>query len=206
MSAASPAVTLSNKRITDAAIRLFAERGAEKLSVSDLALAAGVTRATIYNNCRNPAQLFGQIVQQMAEDLQGEIATATTHVADPAERLTTGICHFLSRAHDEPDWGAFIVRFALTTASLRPMLLGQPARDIAEGIEMGRFTIEREQIPAVLAMVGGSVLSHMALILDGHCSWRRAGADLAEFILRALGLDRDEARDIARRDLPALGT
>ncbi|MDO5633053.1 MAG: TetR/AcrR family transcriptional regulator [Paracoccus sp. (in: a-proteobacteria)] len=197
--------TVLPPRIAEAALRLFAERGSENLSVSDLAKAAGVTRATIYNNCPDPSAIFGIIARQLADELHESIARANLPMSDPAERLAAGIGYFLRHAHEQPVWGAFLVRFVLSTDALRPMLLGQPARDIAQGVETGRFSIGQDQIPAVLALIGGGVLSQIALILDGQSPWRKAAADLVELVLRALGLDPASAREIGRRDLPSLG-
>ena len=49
---ATPLTQLSTaqRRIYKAAVRLFAEKGATQLNVSDLAQEAGVARGTIYNN------------------------------------------------------------------------------------------------------------------------------------------------------------
>lgn len=192
------------QKISDGALRLFAERGTDRVSVSDLAQASGVTRATIYNHCADPAEIFRLVAGQLADDLHRAIENATRQEVDPAARLAAGIGHFLRRAHEQPDWGRFILRFALTTESLRSMVLGQPARDINEGILSGRFALDVAQVPGVLAMIGGAVLSQIALILAGHSPWRGAAADLTEFVLRALGIPPDEARGIARRDLPDL--
>ena len=51
----------AQRRIHDAAIRLFAEQGNHRVSVSDLAQAAGVARGTIYNNIETPEYLFEQV-------------------------------------------------------------------------------------------------------------------------------------------------
>jgi hypothetical protein len=44
----------------------------------------------------------------------------------------------------------------------------------------------------------------MALVLDGHETWRNAGFDAAEFILRALGVPENDAKAYAVAELPAL--
>jgi hypothetical protein len=45
----------------------------------------------------------------------------------------------------------------------------------------------------------------MLRVLEGHVTWREAGSELAELMLVALGVDRAQARRIARGELPALG-
>lgn len=192
------------RKIAEGALRLFAERGSDKVSVSDLAQASGVTRATIYNNCSDPARIFHVVAQQLVTELRDSIAAAAVDETDPAVQLAIGMGHFLRRAHEDPVWGAFILRFALTTDTLRSILLGHPATIVQKGIADGRFSIRSDQIPALLAMIGGAVLGQISLILDGHVPWRQAAADLAELFLRALGIGQQEAREIAQHDLPAL--
>jgi len=44
----------------------------------------------------------------------------------------------------------------------------------------------------------------MLPVLDGRGTWRDIGSDCAELMLVALGLARDEARALARSELPPL--
>lgn len=46
----------------------------------------------------------------------------------------------------------------------------------------------------------------MLPVLDGHGTWREIGSDTAELLLTALGVDREEARTLARSELPPLAT
>ncbi|TVQ00547.1 MAG: TetR/AcrR family transcriptional regulator [Roseinatronobacter sp.] len=192
------------RKIAEGALRLFAERGADKVSISALAQASGVTRATIYNNCPDPTRIFSLVAHQLVTELRDSIAEAAVDEADPAVQLATGMGHFLRRAHEDPVWGAFVLRFALTTENLRSILLGHPATIVRQGIVEGRFSIRSDQVPAVLAMIGGALLGQIWLVIDGHAPWRKAAADLAELFLRALGVDPQEACEIAQRDLPEL--
>jgi hypothetical protein len=41
-------------------------------------------------------------------------------------------------------------------------------------------------------------------VLEGHQTWRDAGASTAELLLRALGIDPAEAHEICMADLPDL--
>ena len=52
--------------------------------------------------------------------------------------------------------------------------------------------------------VGSGTFGAMTLVLDGHRTWRQAGGDAAEIILRGVGIATDEAREIVQRELEPL--
>lgn len=194
-------VSTAQARINQAAMRLFAEKGAAQISVSELAQAAGVARGTIYNNCADPELLFDQVASSLAAEMHERIARAASTIEDPAEAVANGLRHFIRRTHEEPDWGRFILRFAFSSGALRSLLEAQPSVDLMNGIRAGRFHIQPEQMMSTLAMLGGAGVSAMLLVLEGHKTWRDAGSGAAELVLRALGLDVEEARTIAYADL-----
>lgn len=59
------------------------------------------------------------------------------------------------------------------------------------------------QTPAV-ALITGTVLGSILLVLEGRKTWRDAGSDAAQFVLTAIGVPRDEARAITSMELPAI--
>ena len=93
-------------KIHDAATRLFSERGARDISVSDLAEAAGVARGTIYNNIADPEALFDQVASKLLHDMHVRVGDSMRQLKDPASRIATGIRLFIRHAHEEPAWGA----------------------------------------------------------------------------------------------------
>jgi AcrR family transcriptional regulator len=191
-------------RIYEAAVRIFAQRGTTQASVSELAQAAGVARGTIYNNVANPESLFEEVATALAGEMHTRVDASFETVDDPAQRLANGVRLFVRRAHEEPFWGRFIVRFTLTTASLRNMLSGSPARDLRDGLESGRYAFDPEQAASVVAFVASTTLSAMWLVLEGEKTWKEAGSDAAEFVLRAIGVPTEEARRLASANLPPL--
>ena len=56
----------------------------------------------------------------------------------------------------------------------------------------------------MMTIVAGSVLSSIFLVLEGHKTWRDIGSELAELLLIAVGLEQQEAFEIAHRELPEL--
>ena len=76
--------------------------------------------------------------------------------------------------------------------------------DLLSGFSSKQFTFRHEQLPGVLGMIGGTALSAMRLVLDGHRGWRDAGSDAAEMVLRALGVAPEDALAFATKELPVL--
>ena len=192
------------KRIHEAAVRLFAEHGSDRVNVRDLAEAAGVARGTVYNNVSSVDTLFEEIAGQLAGEMHERIRLAFGSTEDPAQRLATGIRLFMRHAHDDPNWGRFMCRFGLTAAQLREVWYGQPMKDLVAGVETRRYTVEREQLTTATAMIAGSVFSACLLVQQGYRGWREAGCETAELVLRALGVDVQEARTLTRIELPDL--
>jgi AcrR family transcriptional regulator len=187
-------------------MKLFAERGVTKLSISDLATAAGMARGTIYSHVRDVDVLFEEVAAQLAREMTALVVAGFAGVNDPAQRLSIGVRQYIRRAHEEPLWGRFMSRFGLSPTVMQTVMGSEPLSDLQAGIASGRYRIAPEQLATMVALISGGTLAAMLPVLDGHVTWRDAGTDVAELMLVALGLDRSEARELARCELPALGT
>ena len=194
----------ARRRIHAAAMRLFAERGVTKVSISELAAAAGMARGTIYAHVPDIDGLFEQVAAQLAREMTERVVAGFAGASDPAQRLAIGVRQYIRRAHDEPLWGRFMSRFGLSPAVMQVVWGSEPLNDLRAGIDAGRYRIGGEQLPAMLALLSGATLAAMLPVLDGRNTWREVGSDTAELILVALGLERDEARALARAELPPL--
>jgi len=194
----------AQRRIRKAALELFAQKGSAALTVSELAAASGVVRGTVYKSAASPDQLFATIALELAEEMNEQIAASFAGIDDPAARLATGIRLYVRRAHDEPSWGRFLVKFAMTDRSLRRLWTGPPMEDLTLGVETGRYDISAERIIPALAIVAGATLAAIMLVLDGLRTWREAGTDVATLVLRSLGVSADEAAALASQALPTL--
>ena len=157
--------TSAQERIHQAALRLFAERGVTQVNVKELALAAGVARGTIYAHVSEPERLFEDVAGQLAAEMNERVALSFQGVVDPAHRLANGIRFYVRRAHEEPDWGRFINRFAFANPSMQQMWNGQPVQDLMNGVLEGRYRFQTAQLPSVVGLVAGGVLACMGCVL-----------------------------------------
>ncbi len=202
--AISGARPTARTRIYQAAVRLFAENGDGDVNVSDLAGAAGIARGTIYNNIKDPENLFGEVATALSHEMIVRTEATMRDVADPAERIATGLRLFLRRAHEEHDWGRFLVRFSLSHTALRGMMSEPPARDIQQAMATGRFKSEPVKVPVLVTMLAGATMAAMNAVVRGDQAWREAGSATAELFLRAGGVSVAEARRLSRTELPLL--
>lgn len=200
MDSVSPAL----HRIHQAAVKLFAEKGQTQVTVSELALAAGIARGTVYNNVPSTDALFETVAAQLADEMTRRVVASFDPDMDPPQRLANGIRLFIRRAHEEPHWGRFISRFAFSHDALQGMWAGPPMRDVLNGLAQRRYDFRPEQLPSAIAVIAGAVLASMFLVLEGHRTWRDAGSDTAELVLRGMGVEPEVARRLASVELPAL--
>lgn len=200
----APVLNPRKARIYKAAMQLFSEHGDPEANVSELATIAGVARGTIYNNIGDLGTLFADVSGHVIAEMGARLALALDGVAEPERRLAMAIRVFIRRSHEEPYWGKFMMRYALSNPSFEALLIGLPLHDVVHGLEGGRYTFRPEQLASVLAMVGGTVLSAMRMVQEGHKTWRDAGSDAAELVLHAMGLTATEAQAIAAAELPML--
>lgn len=196
-------LTAAQRRLHAAALKLFAERDVTQVNVRELAHAAGVARGTVYNNLGDPVRLFDEVAARFAEEMNDRIAAGFDGIPDPALRLANGIRLYIQRAHEEPHWGRFLIRFGCSNASLQQIWEGQPAADLMEGLQAGRYHFQPEQLASIIGLLGGAVLGAIFVVLEGFKTWRDAGSDTAELVLVSLGVPRAEARALATAPLPA---
>ena len=196
-----PPLTGAQRRLHRAALQLFAERGVTRINASELAEAAGMARGTVYNNLSDLDSLFSQVAAQLGAEMANRIYRNIGPIADPAQRLANGIRYFTKHAHDDPLWGRFVCRFALSSDSLQEIWTGQAIEDLLEGLSTGRYIFQQEQLASATTLITGAILGSILLVLEGRKTWRDAGSDTAQFVLIAMGVPREEAQAIARSEL-----
>ena len=192
------------QRISVAAVRLFTEKGATHVTVSELANEAGVARGTLYRNFDSTVQIFDKVVADFNDEMHERVTRTFVGIDDSAVRLAIGVRLWVRYAHENPLMGRFAVRFALTEQSLRAMFAGPPMRDLSAGIAAGRYHVGESTTPSIASLVIGATVSAMWMVLEGHQTWREAGSSTAELLLRALGIDPAEAHEISIAELPPL--
>lgn len=81
-------------KLVAAARELFAERGYAAVGTNEVVQRAGVTRGAMYHHFRDKRDLFRAVHEQAESELVAAAAEPMQHVADPWERLVTGMRAF----------------------------------------------------------------------------------------------------------------
>jgi AcrR family transcriptional regulator len=196
--------TPTDERINIAAVRLFVEKGTTQVSFSELAQAANVARATLYRNVESVDDLFDRIVNKLNADMHQRVSASFIDIDDPAARLATGVRLWVRYAHENPTMGSFAVRFGLTEETLRTWMTGPPMADFSAGVAASRYTNVPSSVNSVASLILGATISAMWMVLEGHQTWRDAGSETAELLLRALGIEAEQAHQISTSELPTL--
>jgi AcrR family transcriptional regulator len=187
--------------LVDAALRVFARKGAGAAAIHEIAAEAGLANGTFYNYFRTREDLIEAASVQLAKRFFDEITASSIAVSDPAERIAIGARRFVLQAMREPTWGAALLRVWASTSVLNERTAEPVVADLRAGRRRRRFTFSSESAAADL--VRGTVLSGMRTVLEGRAGEEHAAA-VAALILRGLGLDGDDADEIVKRPLPSL--
>lgn len=187
--------------LLDAAVRVFARKGAGAAAIHEIAAEAGVANGTFYNYFRTRDELVEAASIRLAEMLDADIAVSRSAVDDFAERVAIGCRRFVEKAERDPTWAAALLRVWASSPVLKMQTAAGLLVDLRSGRRRGRLRFENEQ--AAVDLVQGTVVSGIRTVLDGHADARH-GALIAALVLRGLGIAADEADEIAGRPLPTI--
>lgn len=200
------AETAVQRRIYEAAIRLFAKSGTTDVTISQLAKEADVARNTVYSYVDSMEALFQHVSTTLTNEMNTRVICSVSDAKGPAARLAFGIRFYVRRAYEEPDWGRFIHTFGFRTLGYMDFFGGVIAKDLRAGIESGIYRINDDQVSGAVTLISSATLGAIFRVVAGHEAWRSAGSTAAELTLRALGVTAKTARGLAYEDLPPLLT
>ncbi len=189
------------QRILEVTEALTHARGMEAVTIADITEAADVARRTFYHYFDSKNAALIPIARARTKELNRRIDRAVAHIDDPAEVISVALRHTLRRMPEDPVCAWFIFDSGLPQKRLLEGIGESGNRDIARGIETGRFTIDNPKAGAVL--LSGALVS----TLSGRLEQTLDDSDLddaTEYLLRVLGVPLDEAQEIAHRPLPEL--
>ena len=148
------------------------------------------------------AELFEAAVEDVLEETGQLLDRLGTDVDDPAVAFARSVRLAVRLAKTHQEMAKVLVRHGMAYMDSERGLAPRALRDIRNGIAAGRFEVANPQL--ALACVAGSLLATLHLSLTQPELVDDAACDqLAEQLLRMLGLAADDARALASAPLPA---
>jgi AcrR family transcriptional regulator len=195
----------TRQALIDAAVRLIAEGRGDRASVQEITEAADVGFGSFYNHFDSKEQLFETASGEVLERWGQMIDRACAGISDPAELFAVSFRISGRLGWTHPEIGRFLTGAGLDVLDATRGLAPRALRDIRAGQAAGRFTVPDAEI--ALSAVAGGLLGLLRLRQRHPERVQEAAVDqLAEAVLRLLGVPAAEAARIAALDLPETGT
>lgn len=194
----------TRQALINAARHILASGRSTDLSVQEITDAADVGLGSFYNHFTSKAELFEAAVDDVLEQHGQYLDALLESVKDPADVFATSIRLTARMADTHPDVARILVRSGASYLHSDRGLAPRALRDIELATGTGRFSVTNPYV--ALASTAGSLLAYLHLRLERPDVVGEEGADeLAEQILRMLGMTRKSAHVIAHRPLPDPG-
>ena len=210
--AAAPRVSRLDRRkartrqaLIDAAVRLIAEGRGDRASIQEITEAADIGFGSFYNHFDSKEQLFQTAAEEVLERWGQMIDRASAGISDPAELFAVGLRISGRLGWTHPDIAGFLTGAGLDVLDIPVGLAPRALRDIKSGQAAGRFTVPDAEI--ALSAVAGGLLGLLRTHQRHPGRINEASVDqLAEAVLRLLGVPAPEAASLAALPLPGTGT
>lgn len=194
----------TRQALVRAARQILAETGDTSASIQVIAERADVGFGSFYNHFESKTELFDAAVVDALEEFGQTFDERLTGIDDPAELVAAGFRLSARMADSRPELMQVLRHRGLGHLHSDSGLAPRALRDLEAGIASGRFAVTDPM--SALTALGGSLLALLELRFarpdrDGD----EAASNLAELLLRMLGLAPEDAREVARRPLPDLG-
>ncbi|MFF3518131.1 TetR/AcrR family transcriptional regulator [Streptomyces sp. NPDC002573] len=185
-----------------AARTILAESGDTSASIRAIAERADVGFGSFYNHFTGKPDLFDAAVADALEEYAQAIDKRLHGISDPAERLAGGVRLGARLAESHPEIMRILCHSGLGRICAGYGLAPRAKRDVEQGMATGRFRVVDPVV--ALTVLNGSLLALLELWLHRpEAVSDHAAGKMAELLLHMLGLSPQEARDLARRPLPA---
>jgi len=181
-------------RLVECALAVFAEKGVGASVIQDVIASAEVSQGTFYNYFRTNEELLAAVAQELSNELMEGIEAAVNRYKDPAARIAHGVRLYLYRARDFPLFARFVTSAAFHLASPNNLIYEYLPPHLEAGFASGRFL--RIPVEVALDLVSGFALAAIVRLTSGEAG-QDYPQDVVLTLLRALGLDEEEARGVA---------
>jgi AcrR family transcriptional regulator len=208
MSAMQAAETRTDRRkrrnrqaLIEAGYEVMAQKGIDAATMSEIADLADVGAGTVYNYFASKDELAMCVMEQVMDRLAQRIEAVTNSFSDPAQVYAFGIRTVMTAATTDLRWRSLLRRSEVIADAMYRVMGPYAIRDIRNAVTAGRYRVEDPELAwrqATHAIVGFSLAVCDRNILRGKID------EAVVNLLGMVGLNRDEAWEIAKRPCPEL--
>ena len=191
----------TRRALLDAARAIVAERNTADVSIQEITDRADVGFGSFYNHFATKSELFDLAVEEVLEEHGQLLDRVSAGVEDPAEVFAVGIRATAHVAEENPAIAQILVRAGLDYLLAPTGLAPRALRDIERAIGAGRFDVATPFL--ALVTTTGCLIAYLHARLKAPDRLGHETADeLAEHLLRMLGMSAAEAHEVSHRPLP----
>lgn len=184
-----------------AAVEVFCARGMAAATIQEIAQVAGMTAATVYNHFPSKEALVERVAVVLAQSLCQAITDSQAGVADAAQRMAIGQRRYVWLAAESPAWALLLLDVMGASPAVTEHIQAYPLADLRAGVRQKRFRVPSEAV--AMDVIHGVCAVAMRRVATGQAPARHDVA-VATVVLRALGMDPEDAAAVAKLPLPAL--
>lgn len=170
--------------------------------MADVTTASDLGAGTIYNYFASVDELTSTLIHEEIDVYGDRLDALAEGLSDPAEVYAASLRHLVRQAVTDPLWGRFYVQLGVGHPLVLEVLGPRCRRDLERGVETGRFRIE--DIDLAVACTFGALASVLDVVTSSP-ERNEPGRHYAEGMLRMVGVDVEDAREVVSRPLPSLG-
>jgi AcrR family transcriptional regulator len=191
----------TRQKLIDAARGFLASDTHSSASIQDITDAADVGFGSFYNHFTNKAELFAAAVSSVLEELGQLLDELSATVDDAAAAFAQSVRLTARLAVARPETAQVLVRHGMAYIDAEQGLAPRALRDIEAGVASGRFQVSDSRL--AMATTAGALLAvlHMSMVNANNVTDTTCD-EVAELLLRMLGLPCDEARELSTAPLP----
>jgi AcrR family transcriptional regulator len=191
----------TRQALIDAAVELIATGRGDRASIQEITDAADIGFGSFYNHFESKDELFATASAEVLERWGQMIDRACAGISDPAEVFAVSFRISGRLGWTHPGIARFITGSGLSLLGASTGLAPRAVRDIRAGQNAGRFAALDADI--ALSTVAGGLIGLLRLGQEHPERMHDQVVDqLAEAILRLLGVPADEAARLATIPIP----
>src|SRR6516162_6671980 len=191
----------NRQALIEAGYQIMAQKGIDAATMSEITELADVGAGTVYNYFASKDELAMCIMEQVMDRLSQRIEAVTNNFTDPAQVYAFGIRNVMIAATTDQRWRWLLRRSEVIAGAMYRVIGPYAIRDIRNACKAGRYSVEDPELAwrqATHAIVGFSLAVCDKNILPGKMD------EAVVNLLGMVGVNRDEAWEIARRPCPEL--